>query len=84
MKKITLSVLALGVAFASPVLANEATHNGASVVKPAIEIATRSPAVPAGFSATTQSALSSGFTVFASRPGAVASVDPARGASSGR
>jgi hypothetical protein len=37
MKKIALSLVVLGAAFAGPALANEATHNGLPVIQPSVE-----------------------------------------------
>ncbi len=37
MKKIAVSILALGAALATPAFANEATHNGLPVAAPSVE-----------------------------------------------
>ncbi len=75
MKKIAVSILALGAALATPAFANEATHNGLPVAAPSVE-AIRANDAQTGFSATTQSA-------FMTRSGVDKQADGARGAQSG-
>ncbi len=74
MKKIAVSVLALGAALATPAFANEATHNGLPVKAPSVE-AIRGIGVPVT-SFATQNA-------FVARTGSETPADAARGAQSG-
>lgn len=76
MKKIAVSILALGAAFATPVFANEATHNGLPVAAPSVETVRAGSGAPVGFDATTQSS-------FLGRSNSAAPADAARGSQSG-